>query len=128
MKNQERLRIVMVDDDQDFQLILRSWLSPEYDLVSLSSGEGLLDELAELEPDLVMLDVLMPGPNGYKLCRRIRSDRRFSDLPILFLTGCASDDDFVQHLDAGGTAYLTKPITRRQLLAKVRELVIGVEA
>lgn len=127
MKSAERLRVVVVDDDKDFQFIIRGWLSPDHDTISLGSGEGLLEELADLSPDLLILDVLMPGPSGYKLCERIRSDARFERLPVLFLTGCGSDEDFMRHMEAGGTAFLTKPVTRKQLLAKVKELTsVGV--
>jgi DNA-binding response OmpR family regulator len=121
----ERKQVVLVDDDRDLQTIVRGWLSDSYDTVSLSSGEGLLDELASLEPSLLILDVVMPGPDGFTLCRKIRSDSRFADLPILFLTGCGADDDFIRNIDAGGTAYLVKPVSRRRLLVKVAELTAG---
>lgn len=113
----------MVDDDRDFQTIVRGWLAPRYDVSSLSSGEGLLDELSEAKPDLLILDVRMPGPSGFDLCAKIRADTRFAEIPILFLTGCREDEDFIKNLDAGGTAFLTKPVERRKLLAMVRELV-----
>lgn len=113
----------MVDDDADFQAIVRKWLSPHYDHWGLINGADLMENLEAAQPDLVIMDVRMPGPNGFELCKRIRSDGRFSHLPILFLTGCKEDEDFIKNLDVGGTAYLTKPIERNELLAMVRELV-----
>lgn len=113
----------MVDDDSDFQAIVRKWLSPRYDHWGLTNGTDLIEYLEAAEPDLIMLDVKMPGPDGFKLCKQIRSDRRFANTPILFLTGCKEDEDFIHNLDVGGTAYLTKPVERKDLLAMLRELV-----
>src|SRR5438309_11704057 len=109
LKDPMKPRILMVDDDNDFQVIVRKWLSPRYDHLGLTSGADLTEYLEAAEPDLVILDVRMPGPDGFQLCRRIRSDSRFCDLPVLFLTGCKEDEDFIKNLNAGGTAYLTKP-------------------
>ena len=119
----EKPRILMVDDDYDFQTIVRGWISPHYEHVGLSNGEDVVEELAGLEPKLIILDVCMPGPDGFKLCGLIRADRRFTDIPILFLTGRAEDADFIKHLDVGGTAYLTKPVERNRLLTMLRELI-----
>ena len=122
-KNSERAKVLMVDDDPDFQTIVRDWIAPKYDHIGLSDGSGLLDEIESLEPNLVIMDVRMPGLDGFKLGRRIRSDSRFTDIPIVFLTGCKEDEDFFKNLRVGGTAYLTKPVTRRRLLSVIREVL-----
>lgn len=119
----EKLKVLMVDDDPDFQTIVRDWISPRYEHIGLLSGEDLLEEIAGIEPDLIILDVRMPGPSGFKLCSRIRADQRSRDLPILFLTGCKEDTDFIKNLDVGGTAYLTKPVSRKRLLSRLDELL-----
>jgi DNA-binding response OmpR family regulator len=116
-------RIVMVDDEPDFLTIAQTWLEPRYELVSFTDGDGLLTQLDLLEPDLLILDVRLPGIDGFKLCRRIRADERFQTLPILFLTASHSDLDFFKNLEVGGTSYLTKPVSRRELLARVKELL-----
>ena len=127
-QNNVKPTVLMVDDDPDFQTIVRGWISPHYDHVGLMNGEALIEELAGLEPKLVILDVNMPGLDGFTLCSCIRADRRFTDLPILFITGRKEDEAFVQNLNAGGTAYLTKPIKREQLLSMLRELIGPVSA
>lgn len=119
----DRPHIVTVDDDPDFLFVLRGWLEPRYQMIPFSSGEALLDELPFLEPDLVIMDVRLPGPDGFKLCHRIRSDPRFAGTPILFLTASRDNEDFVRNLDAGGSAWLTKPVDRAQLLKEIRELL-----
>lgn len=127
-KNREKPRVLMVDDDADFRSIVGDWLAPRYEFIGMSRGEDLLPALAGIEPDLVILDVLMPGPDGFQLCGRIRSDARFTGLPVLFLTGCREDDDFFKSLDAGATAYLAKPVAQRELLSMLREMIPTVAA
>jgi DNA-binding response OmpR family regulator len=114
---------VWVEDDPDFQAVVREWLLPRYDLMTYNDGESLLDELKGLEPDIFILDVRLPGIDGFKLCRKIRRDQRLASIPILFLTSCKEDVDFIKHLDVGGTAYLNKPAERKELLSRLEELL-----
>lgn len=118
-----RPQIVMVEDDGDFQSILRGWLAPRFDTISFADGEELLGDLSTLRPDLIILDVNLPGPDGFKLCEKIRGDGRFAWTPILFLTGLGGNEDFLKHMQAGGTAYLTKPVDRLPLLAEIDSLL-----
>lgn len=119
----DRSRIVLVDDDEEFRGILRDWLLPVYDTVSLASGEALFEELPSLAPDLLILDLALPGPNGFKICRRLRAHPRFRNVPVLFLTGSARNQDFISGLEAGGAGYLTKPVERGSLLRTVHGLL-----
>lgn len=108
--------VVWVEDDPDFKSVLREWLVERYDLATFDDGEQLLEELEGLDPDVVMLDVRLPGPDGFNVCRRLRSDPRLASVPILFLTSCEADEDYIRHLDGGGTAFLNKPVAKRELL------------
>ncbi|OIO10075.1 MAG: hypothetical protein AUJ52_05180 [Elusimicrobia bacterium CG1_02_63_36] len=123
-ENDERPLVVWVEDDPDFQDIVRDWLIPRYDLITYKDGGAFLDEIAESEPAVIMLDVGLPGPDGFKLCRAVRRDRRLAATPILFLTSCQEDVDYVKHLKVGGTAFLTKPVDRKELLSTLDELVL----
>lgn len=118
-----RPKVLMVDDDEDFQDIVRGWISPWYDHLSLPNGEELLEKIEDTQPNLVIMDVRMPGPDGFKLCSKMRSDKRYAWIPILFLTGCKTDEDFIRNLDCGGTAFLNKPVGRKRLLSMLRELI-----
>ena len=122
-KTDGRPLIVWVEDDPDFQSIVRDWLVPRYDLVTFSDGAEFLDELGEIEPDVLMLDVRLPGPDGFNICRKIRSDKRLAHVPILFLTSCSEDVDYIKHLDVGGTAFLGKPVDKKELLKTLGELL-----
>jgi two-component system OmpR family response regulator len=93
------LKIVAVDDEKDFLYLLRTWLSPQHDLICLPDGRGLLDVVEDVEPDVVLLDVFMPEITGFDLCRTLRD--RFPALPVILLTGSRNDSDFVKGLAAG---------------------------
>jgi two-component system, cell cycle sensor histidine kinase and response regulator CckA len=128
MKKSDKPRIVVVDDEKDFRELVRSWLAPRYEVECFSGGEGLADLLAPLEPDLLILDVHMPGADGFTVCRRLRRDPRFTFLPIVFLTASKQDVDFVKTLALGANSFLTKPITGQELNFRVRELLAAERA
>lgn len=118
-----RPRVVLIEDDSDYRLVLENMLSKDFEVVALESGDGFLEELDSVRPDLVILDVMLPGADGFELCKQVRSSSSFGSLPVLFVTSCDADRDFVANVEAGGSAYLTKPVSRRVLLSKVRELL-----
>jgi len=122
IKSSERRKVMIVEDDKDFQTILRDWLDPQYDVVVLSDGSDLLDEIDANEPDMLILDVRLPGPDGLTLCREIRARSTLGSIPILFLTSCKDDETFIRNLEVGGTAFLTKPAGKKNLLARVKEM------
>ena len=119
----ERHVVALVEDDAEFRNIVSRWLQPEYDTVSFDDGEPLLSSDQELVPDLIVMDVKLPGLNGYSLCKKIHEQPRFAGVPVLFLTGVDSDEGFLNGIDAGAASYMTKPVERKDLLARVRELV-----
>ena len=120
---ERRPQVVMVDDDPDFRCIVSGWLKDRFDTVMLADGAELGDALGKLAPDLVILDVRMPGANGFTLCRELRAHGRCRDTPILFLTASTDFDDFRKNLVAGGTGYLEKPVAREDLLTKIDALL-----
>lgn len=116
--------VVLIDDEPDFLTLARGWLVPRFDVTTLDEGEDVVEVLIGLEPDLVVLDVNME-PDGFTLAKQIRAQQSLSYVPLLFLTASKSDADFMRNLDVGGSAYLTKPVTKRKLLAMVEELTAG---
>lgn len=113
----------MVDDEPDFQTIVHSWLEPAYDVVALKDGDELLGALRARAPDLVILDLRLPGADGFEICRRLRAAPGLESTPVLFLTASKEGEDYRRNMSAGGSGYLTKPVGRRQLLAAVDELL-----
>lgn len=118
-----RPRIVSVEDEEDIQTILRQWLTPFYDVVILPHGEDLLDDVHLLQPDLIMLDIGLPGPDGLRLCQRLRRDARLSTVPILIFTGRHDDESFLESIQVGASSFLLKPAGKEDLLARIQELL-----
>jgi DNA-binding response OmpR family regulator len=116
--------ILVVDDEPDVLGTLTRLLSREgYEVTQATSGNEAWQKIIQRRPDLMILDVMMPGMDGLTLCRQVRSDNRFADLPILLLTAKNTTDDVVTGLDAGGDDYVMKPFEVAELTARVRALL-----
>jgi len=117
-----RQRILIVDDDEKIISMLRRGLAFEgYEVLTASNGEQGLNKMMESEPDLVILDVMMPKVDGWEVCRRIREAG--SSVPVIMLTAKDDIKDRVKGLDNGADDYLVKPFALEELLARVRALL-----
>jgi len=115
------LSILVVDDDPRIRALLRRTLQLEgYRVLEAADGKEALKMLDREEPDLVILDVLMPGPDGFAVCERIRERE---DVPILMLTARDEVGDRVRGLRAGADDYLVKPFAMEELLARIHSLL-----
>ena len=119
--------VYMVDDAADFQTIVHFWLESHYAHLALKDGNELFGALLVNEPDLIILDLNLPGSDGFELCRRIRATPGRERTPVLFLTASHEYSDYRRNFRAGGTGFLTKPVGRRQLLTAMSELLEGGE-
>jgi DNA-binding response OmpR family regulator len=120
----KRKRILVADDEIYIVHILEFSLNMEgYEVISATSGEEALRKAEKERPDLVVLDVLMPGMTGHEVCRRLRLDERTRDIPIIFLTArdTLADRDF--GLGLGANAYITKPFGPRRLIDAIETLL-----
>jgi putative two-component system response regulator len=112
--------ILIVDDDTAGQLTLESILDGQgYDLEFAENGVQALEKLSRLLPDLILLDVMMPGMDGFEVCRRIRSTPSIAEIPIIMLTALDDKKSLMIGLEAGADDYLTKPYDRYELLARL---------
>lgn len=117
-------RILVVEDQKDNRRIIRDLLTSQgYEMIEAVTGlEGVT--AAERErPDLILMDIQLPEIDGYEATRRIRANPALRDVPIIAVTSYALSGDDVKAFDAGCDAYITKPFSPRELLAKVREYV-----
>ena len=115
-------RVLVVDDQPANVRLLEAILAPRgYDVASASSGEEALAMIAASEPDLVLLDIVMPGMDGYQVCRTIRERTETAYLPVVMVTA-SGDEQKVKALEAGADDFLTKPINQSELLARVASL------
>lgn len=115
------MKILLVDDDLELVgLIGFALRQAGYLVIEANAGDSALALFQREQPDLAILDVNLPGLNGFELCRRIRAE---SDTPIMLLTVRNTEEDLVRGLDGGADDYLTKPFSPRTLLARVRALL-----
>jgi len=121
VRRPERSRVLVLDDDPEAVRTLGAALtSPQVEVVGLGDPYRLVDALAEHRPDLLLLDVEMPGPSGFDLCRIVRSMPEWQALPVLFITAHTGVDFRVAAFQAGADDYLAKPVLREELRARVQ--------
>ena len=121
----DKIRILVVDDEPKYVWTTQVVLEAKgYEVLAARDGQTAVKLAASEEPDLIILDIKMPGMDGYEVCWRIRE---FSTAPIIMLTALAEDANKVKGLDVGADDYVTKPFSADELLARVRSILRRVE-
>lgn len=114
-------KILIIEDEEDFVFGLKDAFNFEgYEVFSAPSGEEGISLAAEIHPDLIILDLMLPGMNGYHVCEQVR--RRDKVVPILILSARSQESDIIRGLEAGADDYVTKPFSIGELLARVRAM------
>jgi two-component system cell cycle response regulator DivK len=117
-------RILVVEDQEDNRQILRDLLgSVGYEMIEAGDGEAALVAVKAQQPDLILMDIQLPLLDGYEATRRIKADPDLKNIPIIVVTSYALSGDETKARAAGCDAYVTKPYSPRQLLAKIREFL-----
>src|SRR4051812_5071913 len=113
--------ILIVDDqEQNLQLVGTVLSMTGYEIIPARSGEEAFQRLAAREPDLILLDLLMPEVDGIEVCRQLKADPRWADLPVIFLSAADDKNLIVEALECGGVDYVTKPFNKAELVTRVR--------
>ena len=115
-------RILVIEDQEDNRKIVRDLLTASgYELVEATTGEEGLDRAESERPDLILMDIQLPGIDGYEVTRRIKANPGLRHIPIIVVTSYALSGDDKKAFAAGCDGYVTKPFSPRLLLAKIRE-------
>lgn len=117
---QTNFKVLIVDDDPLNVGILEEMIGDEYETASADNGEAALALLPKFYPDLVLLDIMMPGIDGYEVCRRIRQDKRYKYTRIILVSGKSLVNERIKGYEAGADDYVTKPFVAEELEAKIR--------
>ena len=117
-------KILAVDDEEDILELLRFNLTQEgFAVVCASSGEGALKSALSNRPDLILLDLMLPGMDGLEVTRRLKSDASTKEIPVIMVTAKGEEADIVTGLEVGAEDYITKPFSRKVLIARVRAVL-----
>jgi DNA-binding response OmpR family regulator len=128
MSEAPRFRVLVVDDDPVIVRLLEVNFRLEgFHVRTASNGEEALEKAADERPDVVVLDVMMPGLDGWEVCARLREDPKMADVPVVFLSARAQDDDRSHGYALGIMEYVTKPFDPADLIEIVRRHLAGEE-
>ena len=120
----DKRRILIVDDEPGIVKMVSKRLEIEgYEVSSAKDGEEALEMLAGQNPELVILDLMLPKMNGYEVCEKIKSDEHHADVPVILFTAMAQQQDKKHGFECGAEAYVCKPFTTQELLDKIKELL-----
>ena len=120
----QKKSVLIVEDEEDILALLHyNLIKAGYNAECASHGEEALEAIAAKIPDLILLDLMLPGIDGMEICRRLRDDETTHDIPIIMLTARGEEEDVVRGLELGADDYVTKPFSIKVLLARVQTVL-----
>ena len=118
-------KILIVDDEPNIVMSLEFLLKKEgFQIDTAGDGDAALEKIRSFMPDLVLLDVMMPKKSGFEVCEILRADPAFANLRIIMLTAKGRDTEQAKGLALGADAYVTKPFSTKELVAKVKQMLV----
>ncbi len=124
LETSARFKILLIEDQPDLtDIVYQAFVGEPFQLISDLTPTGGLERAIKEKPDLILLDVMMPGMNGYQVCAKLREDRRTQHIPIIFLTAMDRMEHVLKGLDAGACDYISKPFDLRELRARVKAVL-----
>jgi len=124
LEDKQRQKIMLVDDNKANLAMGKSILSKYYDVYALPSSDKLFEFLGHVTPDLILLDIEMPGLNGYDTIKVLKNDIRYDDIPVIFVTAKSSESDEYEGLALGAIDYVTKPFAEALLLKRIENQLL----
>jgi len=113
--------ILIVDDiPENLNLLCQTLEAKDYNIIAATSGESALQIAVRTQPDLILLDIMMPGMDGFEVCRRLKANERLSDIPVIFITAKDETESVIEGFQVGGVDYITKPFQEKEVLIRVQ--------
>lgn len=123
-RNTNAKTILIADDNPQILELLEAYLEPlSVRILTAKDGQQTLDLVENHKPDLILLDIMMPRRSGFEVCRILKQDRRFQDIPIVMVTALNEFADMERARESGAEHFLSKPVNKNELLDKARELL-----
>jgi len=120
----ERQKILIVDDEERNIKLLKAYLmTKQYGIAEASNGEEALKMVNDFNPDLILLDVMMPGTDGFEVCKRLKQDEKTQMIPVIMVTALSGRKERIKALEVGVDEFLSKPVNRIELLVRVKSLL-----
>jgi len=120
----KKATILVIDDEKDLIELVRYNLEKDgFDVIAATDGQSGLDVVKKHRPDLVVLDLMMPGVDGLQICKQLRADPRTDRIPVIMLTAKATEADRIVGLELGADDYITKPFSPREVVARVKAVL-----
>jgi len=119
MKNNRGTVLVVDDERLNLKFLFRALKKAGFKVLGASDAETALERIRHTLPDIILLDIVMPGMDGFELCRRLKSDERTKDIPVIFMTGLSDTLDEVRGFRLGAADYVTKPFRLKTILARI---------
>ncbi len=113
-------RILVVDDDLANLRFLCEILEEDYNTLSVTTGEEALEAIEQFKPEIILLDIMLPGMSGYEVCQEVRNQEKFSDVKIVLVSAKAMANEKQEGFEAGADDYITKPFDHELLLEKIK--------
>lgn len=116
-------KVLIVDDEEMNIRLLEAYLNTEYKIITALSGKEALEKITKDKPDIVLLDIMMPQISGYDVCKSIKENEATRFMPVVIITALSALEAKIKALEIGADDYLTKPINRMELFARIRSLL-----
>ena len=129
IERMEKIKILVVEDEAPIQELLQFNLErKKYRVKVVDSGEEAIPLAADFQPDLILLDIMLPGADGLEVCKQLKADPKTAPIPIIMLTALCEEADVVTGLELGADDYITKPFSPRVLMARVKAALRRITA
>lgn len=118
-------KVAIIDDFEDSCYLISEILSPFFECKSTSDSKMAIGLIQDFKPDLILMDYQMPNMNGVEVCKLLKDNSQTKDIPIIFISGAASEDERIETLESGGDDFISKPFHPKELILRVQKRIVG---